>query len=174
MEIVNISYLHLCSYGINRCMINNNWYWWTTTAFIIRSYGRYRNHWSSVGYISNQIVVLIFVKIIVVLKYHIIVSIWKPVTFCYSNKKYINRAERNQHSKVELLIISYSINIKVNRIANNNWKGEKVKQSWQKLYNILINTRLNSKPSLVWEKKKHIKIMVQWPLNHRLKILCDW
>ena len=174
MEIVNISYLHLCSYGINRYMINNNWYWWTKTAFIIRSYGRYRNHWGSVGYISNQIVVLIFVKIIVVLKYHIIVSIWKPVTFCYSNKKYINIAERNQHSKVELLIISYSINIKVNRIANNNRKGEKVKQSWQKLYNILINTRLNSKPSLVWEKKKHIKIMVQWPLNHRLKILCDW
>ena len=64
--IVNISYLYSCSYGINKYMINNNWYWWKVTGFIIQSYGRYRNHWSSVGYISNHIVVLIFMKIIVV------------------------------------------------------------------------------------------------------------
>ena len=63
---VNIPYQHLCSYGINKYMINNNWYWWKMTGFIIRSYGRYRNHWSSVGYISNHIVVFIFIKIIVV------------------------------------------------------------------------------------------------------------
>ena len=77
-------------------------------GFIIRSYGRSRNHWSSVGYISNHIVVLIFMKIIVLLEYYIIVSIWKPVAFCYSYKKYINIAERNQHSKVELIIISFN------------------------------------------------------------------
>ena len=47
-------------------------------------------------------------KIIVVLEYHIIVSIWNTVAFCYSYKKYINIAERNQHSKVEL-IISFNI-----------------------------------------------------------------
>ena len=45
----------------------------------------------------------------VVLEYHIIVSIWKPVVFCYSFKKYINIAERNQHRKVELIIISFNI-----------------------------------------------------------------
>ena len=45
----------------------------------------------------------------VVLEYHIIVSIWKPVAFCYSHKKYINIAERNQHSKVELIIILFNI-----------------------------------------------------------------
>ena len=106
---VNISYLYLCSYGVNKYMINNNWYWWKMTGFIIiQSNGRYRNHWSSVGYISNHIVVLIFMKIIVLLEYYIIVSIWKPVAFCYSYKKYINIAERNQHSKVELIIISFN------------------------------------------------------------------
>ena len=42
------------------------------------------------------------------LEYHIIVSIWKPVVFCYSYK-YINIAERNQHSKVEIIIISFNI-----------------------------------------------------------------
>ena len=45
----------------------------------------------------------------VVLEYHVIISIWKPVVFCYSYKKYINLAERNQHSKVELIIISFNI-----------------------------------------------------------------
>ena len=45
----------------------------------------------------------------VVLGYHIIVSNWKPVTFCCSYKKYINIAERNQHSKVELIIISFNM-----------------------------------------------------------------
>ena len=44
----------------------------------------------------------------VVLGYHIIVSTWKPVPFCYSYKKYINIAERNQHSKVERIIISFN------------------------------------------------------------------
>ena len=44
----------------------------------------------------------------VVLEYHIIVSIWKPVVFCYSCKKDINIAEQSQHSKVEL-IISFKI-----------------------------------------------------------------
>ena len=43
------------------------------------------------------------------LEYNIIVSIWKPVAFCYSHKKYINIAERNQHSKVELIIILFNI-----------------------------------------------------------------
>ena len=43
------------------------------------------------------------------LEYHIIVSIRKPVAFCYSHKKYINIAERNQHSKVELIIILFNI-----------------------------------------------------------------
>ena len=42
------------------------------------------------------------------LEYHRIVSIWKPVAFCYSDKKYINIAERDQHSKVELIIISFN------------------------------------------------------------------
>ena len=44
----------------------------------------------------------------VVLEYHIIVSIWKPVAFYYSYKNYINIAERNQHSKVQR-IISFNI-----------------------------------------------------------------
>ena len=45
----------------------------------------------------------------VVLEYQIIVSIWKPVAFYYSCKKYINIAEISQHSKVELTIISFKI-----------------------------------------------------------------
>ena len=121
MEIVNISYQYLCSYGINKYMINNNWYWWKATGFIIWSYGRYRNHWSSVGYISNHIVVLIFMKIIVVLEYHIIVSIWKPVAFCYSYKKYIDIAERNEHSKVELIIISFNRDIIIVFMCTKNY-----------------------------------------------------
>ena len=44
----------------------------------------------------------------VVLGYHIIVSIWKPAAFCYSDKNYINIAERNQYSKVELITISFN------------------------------------------------------------------
>ena len=41
------------------------------------------------------------------LEYHIIVSVCKPVAFCYSYKKYINIAERNQQIKVELIIFSF-------------------------------------------------------------------
>ena len=44
----------------------------------------------------------------VVLKYHIIISTWKSVVFCYLHKEYINIAERNQHGKVELIIISFN------------------------------------------------------------------
>ena len=40
----------------------------------------------------------------VVLEYQIIVSIWKPIVFCYSQKKYINIAERSQHRKAKLII----------------------------------------------------------------------
>ena len=43
----------------------------------------------------------------VVLEYHIIVSLWKPVAFCYSYKNYI--AERNQYSEVDFIIISFNI-----------------------------------------------------------------
>ena len=39
----------------------------------------------------------------VVVGYHI------TVAFCYSYKKYINIAERNQHSKADLIIISFNI-----------------------------------------------------------------
>ena len=69
----------------------------------------------------------------VVLEYHIIVSIWKPVAFCYSHKKYINIAERNQHSKVELIIISFNMAShkdfkappSLNKdITYSNWKKE--------------------------------------------------
>ena len=45
----------------------------------------------------------------VALEYYIIISIWKPVAFCYSHKKYVNIAERNQHRKVKLIIISFNI-----------------------------------------------------------------
>ena len=44
-----------------------------------------------------------------VLEYHAVISIWKPVAFCYSHMKYINIAEKNQHSKAELIIISFNI-----------------------------------------------------------------
>ena len=58
-------------------------------------------------------------KIIVALEYHIIVPIWKQVAFCYSYKKYISIAERNQHSKLELIIISFNIDSrKVSIIAS--------------------------------------------------------
>ena len=47
----------------------------------------------------------------VVLEYHIIVSIWKPVAFCYLYTKYINIAKKNRHSKVERISFNRDNNI---------------------------------------------------------------
>ena len=55
----------------------------------------------------------------VMLEYHIIISIYKTVVFCYSYKKYINIAEKSQHSKVELIIIiSFNIDHQICTIAS--------------------------------------------------------
>ena len=79
----------------------------------------------------------------VLLEYHIIVSVWKPVAFCYSYRTYINITKRNQHSKVELIIISFNIGSRVKRHIS---KILAVKSFWKRFRQVLTLYKRRSFP----------------------------
>ena len=102
----------------------------------------------------------------VVLEYHMIVSIWKPVVFCYSYKKYINKAERNQHSKVELIIIS----VDTYHITYTFQSGC-TPSSFLNVKELLVRSRCSirnlSDSNRIWT---HNHLVLKWTLNYSAKL----